>query len=50
MNFLKFEYKCIFVTLMLRMVNCEVFGKSIIFVLVTYCIQMLMGATISRIT
>ena len=49
-NFLKFEYKCIFVTLMLRMVNCEVFGKSIVFIPVTYCVLMLMGSTISRIT
>ena len=49
-NFFKFEYKCVFVTVMFRMVNCEVFCKCIVFIPVTYCVQMLMGSTISRIT
>ena len=31
-NFYKFEFKCISVTLMLRMVNCEVFCKSVVFI------------------
>ena len=49
-NFFKFEFECIFVSLMLRMVNCEVLSKCIIFILVTYCVLMLMGPTINRIT
>ena len=50
MNFLKLEFKCVFVTFMLRMVNCEVFCKCIVFILVTYCVLVLMDSTISRIT
>ena len=49
-NFFKFEFKCVFVTFMLRMVNCKVFCKCIVFILVTYCVPMLMGSTITRIT
>ena len=49
-NFFKFEFKCVSVTLMLRMVNCEVFCKCIVFILVTYCVLMLVDSTIARIT
>ena len=46
----KFEFKCIFVPNLLRMVNCKVFRKCIVFILVDYCILMLVSSAIARVT
>ena len=49
MDLFKFKFECIFVSNLLRVVNCKVFRKCIVFILVDYCILMLASSTVARV-